>query len=62
MKGEKVGIAFSWYNLQKVENIHHDPVFFRNRIVDDYIGIDFGIVWEIRNNYLRKIIDMLNTL
>jgi uncharacterized protein with HEPN domain len=52
MKGEKVGIAFSWYNLQKVENIHHDPVFFRNRIVDDYIGIDFGIVWEIRNNYL----------
>jgi uncharacterized protein with HEPN domain len=35
---------------------------FRNSIVDDYIGIDFGIVWEIRNNYLRKIIDMLNTL
>jgi hypothetical protein len=21
MKGEKVGIAFSWYNLQKVENV-----------------------------------------
>jgi len=62
MKGEKIGIASSWYNLQKVENIHHDPVFFRNSIVDDYIGIDFGIVWEIRNNYLRKIIDMLNTL
>ncbi len=35
---------------------------FRNRIVHDYIGIDFGIVWEIRNNYLRPLIDMLNTL
>jgi uncharacterized protein with HEPN domain len=35
---------------------------FRNRIVHDYMGIDFGIVWEIRNNYLRPLIDMLNTL
>ena len=35
---------------------------FRNRIVHDYIGIDFSIVWEIRNNYLRPLIDMLNTL
>ena len=35
---------------------------FRNRIVHDYIGIDFGIVWEIRNNYLRRLIDVLNTL
>ena len=35
---------------------------FRNRIVHDYIGIDFGIVWEIRNNYLRPLIHMLNTL
>lgn len=35
---------------------------FRNRIVHDYIGIDFSIVWEIRNNYLRRLIDVLNTL
>ncbi|MEY3576639.1 MAG: hypothetical protein RL394_221 [Bacteroidota bacterium] len=35
---------------------------FRNRIVHDYIGIDFGIVWEIRNNYLRPLIAALNTL
>lgn len=35
---------------------------FRNRIVHDYIGIDFGIVWEIRNNYLQPLIDSLNTL
>lgn len=35
---------------------------FRNRIVHDYIGIDFGIVWEIRNNYLRPLIAALNSL
>jgi uncharacterized protein with HEPN domain len=35
---------------------------FRNRIVHDYIGIDYGIVWEIRNNYLRPLIDVLNSL
>jgi uncharacterized protein with HEPN domain len=35
---------------------------FRNRIVHDYMGIDFGIVWEIRNNYLRTLIAALNTL
>jgi uncharacterized protein with HEPN domain len=35
---------------------------FRNRIVHDYIGIDYGIVWEIRNNYLRPLIDVLNFL
>ena len=35
---------------------------FRNRIVHDYMGIDFGIVWEIRNNYLLILIDSLKTL
>ena len=35
---------------------------FRNRIVHDYMGIDFGIVWEIRNNYLGPLIAALNTL
>ncbi len=35
---------------------------FRNRIVHDYIGIDFGIVWEIRNNYLQPLIAALNTI
>ena len=35
---------------------------FRNRIVHDYMGIDFGIVWEIRNNYLQTLIAALNTL
>ena len=35
---------------------------FRNRIVHDYMGIDFGIVREIRNNYLGPLIAALNTL
>ena len=32
---------------------------FRNRIVHDYMGIDFGIVWEIRTNYLHILIESL---
>jgi uncharacterized protein with HEPN domain len=32
---------------------------FRNRIVHDYMGIDYGIVWDIRNNYLNTLIDSL---
>ena len=35
---------------------------FRNRIVHDYMGIDFGIVWDIRNNYLLILIDSLKSL
>ena len=35
---------------------------FRNRIVHDYMGIDFGIVWEIRNNYLIELINSLKAL
>ena len=35
---------------------------FRNRIVHDYMGIDFGIVWEIRNNYLFELINSLKAL
>jgi uncharacterized protein with HEPN domain len=32
---------------------------FRNRIVHDYMGIDYGIVWDIRNNYLNILTDLL---
>jgi uncharacterized protein with HEPN domain len=35
---------------------------FRNRIVHDYMGIDFGIVWEIKNNYLPLLIASLNNI
>jgi uncharacterized protein with HEPN domain len=32
---------------------------FRNRIVHDYMGIDYAIVWEIRTNYLDGLIATL---
>lgn len=35
---------------------------FRNRIVHDYMGIDYGIVWEIRTSYLSVLIQSLNRL
>ena len=35
---------------------------FRNRIVHDYMGIDFGIVWDIRNNYLPSLIESLKKI
>lgn len=35
---------------------------FRNRIVHDYMGIDFEIVWEIRNNYLPSMITSLKQI
>jgi uncharacterized protein with HEPN domain len=32
---------------------------FRNGIVHDYMGIDYGIVWDIRENFLQRLIDSL---
>ncbi|MBI3137832.1 MAG: DUF86 domain-containing protein [Sphingobacteriales bacterium] len=35
---------------------------FRNRIVHDYMGIDYRIVWEIRDNYLPSLTDSLKSI
>ena len=35
---------------------------FRNRIVYDYFGIDYEIVWEIIETYLDELIDWLDTI
>ena len=35
---------------------------FRNRIVHDYMGIDFSIVWDIRKNYLSSLIASLQKI
>ncbi|MBS1947994.1 MAG: DUF86 domain-containing protein [Bacteroidetes bacterium] len=35
---------------------------FRNRIVHDYFGIDFSIVWEIKNSFLPALISKLKEL
>lgn len=35
---------------------------FRNRIVHDYFGIDYEIVWTIIETYINELIDWLETL
>jgi uncharacterized protein with HEPN domain len=35
---------------------------FRNRIVHEYFGIDYEIVWEIIENYLDELINWLETI
>ena len=35
---------------------------FRNRIAHDYFGIDYSIVWQIKNSFLPDIIIKLKTL
>jgi len=35
---------------------------FRNRIVHDYFGIDYEIVWNIIETYLDEMINWLNTI
>jgi uncharacterized protein with HEPN domain len=35
---------------------------FRNRIVHDYFGIDYSIVWEIKESFLRNLIATLKSL
>jgi len=35
---------------------------FRNRIVHDYFGIDYAIVWEIKTHYLPHLLTELDGL
>ena len=35
---------------------------FRNRIVHDYFGIDYSIVWEIKESFLSNLITTLKSL
>jgi len=35
---------------------------FRNRIIHEYFGIDYEIVWEIIETYLDKMIDWIGTI
>ncbi len=35
---------------------------FRNRIVHDYFGIDYEIVWSVIEDYLDELIDCIETL
>ena len=35
---------------------------FRNRIVHDYFGIDYSIVWQIKETFLSTLIDQLKSI
>jgi len=35
---------------------------FRNRIVHDYFGIDYSIVWQVKENYLPQLMINLEKL
>lgn len=35
---------------------------FRNRIVHDYFGIDYAIVWEIKESFLPTLVNTLKSL
>lgn len=35
---------------------------FRNRIVHDYMGIDFSIIWTIKETYLPELIKQLQSI
>ena len=35
---------------------------FRNRIVHDYFGIDYSIVWQIKETYLPQLAEKLEKL
>ena len=35
---------------------------FRNRIVHDYFGIDYSIVWQVKETYLLQLIENLERL
>ena len=40
----------------------HKIRVFRNRIVHDYMGIDYSIVWQIKNGFLLELLSNLKTI
>lgn len=35
---------------------------FRNRIVHDYMGIDYQIVWQVKENFLPGLLEKLTSI
>ena len=60
--GEATGRLPEVFKDQHPEIDWHKIRGFRNRIVHDYFGIDYSIVWEIRSHYLPTLTDKLKSI
>ena len=52
---------------EEFRELHHEIDWhkirgFRNRIVHDYFGIDYSIVWQIKETFLPILISQLNQI
>ncbi|HRI40774.1 MAG: DUF86 domain-containing protein [Bacteroidota bacterium] len=60
--GEATGRLPEVFKDQHTEIDWHKIRGFRNRIVHDYFGIDYSIVWEIRSHYLPALTEKLKSI
>ena len=52
---------------EEFKDLHQDIDWFRirgfrNRIVHDYFGIDYSIVWQIKETYLSQLVQNLEKI
>ena len=52
---------------EEFKDLHQDIDWFRirgfrNRIIHDYFGIDYSIVWQIKETYLSQLIQNLEKI
>ena len=52
---------------EEFKELHHDIDWFRirgfrNRIVHEYFGIDYSIVWQVKETYLPQLISKFEKL
>jgi uncharacterized protein with HEPN domain len=59
--GEAASRLTEDYKVQHPEIDWHRLRGFRNRIVHDYMGIDYSIVWRIKESYLPALIITLQS-
>lgn len=50
------------FKEKHIEIDWHKVRGFRNRIVHDYFGIDYSIVWVIKETFLLELIDKLQKI
>ena len=50
------------FKLEHPEIQWREIVDFRNRIIHEYYGVDYEVVWTIKEEYLPGLIEWLNDL